>query len=111
MQNTRPVLWLRPREPFSFARTLRFVLSPPPLLNGRTFSPILDYFEDDEYRRVAEIGGQPILYGVSEQRQASGAALRIRVLTGPTDCMTQAALCALVERQFSITLDLVSLMP
>src|SRR2546425_6153115 len=34
MQNTRPVFWVKPREPFSFARTLRFVLSPPPLLNG-----------------------------------------------------------------------------
>src|SRR2546422_11439823 len=105
MQNTRPVLWLRPREPFSFARTLRFVLSPPPLLNRRTFSPLLDYFEDDEYRRVAEIGGQPVLYGVNELRQGS-PALRVRVLTGPTDRMTHAALRALVERQFSTTLDL-----
>jgi DNA-3-methyladenine glycosylase II len=75
-------------------------------LNRRTFSPLLDYFEDGEYRRATEIGDQPVLYGVSEQRQASGAALRIRVLTGPTDRVTQAALRALVERQFSTTLDL-----
>jgi len=105
MQNTRPVFWVKPRGPFSFARTLRFVLSPPPLLNSRKFSPLLDYFEDGEYRRATEIGSQPVLYGVSELRQGS-AALRIRVLTGPTDRLIQAALRALVERQFSTTLDL-----
>ena len=46
---------LTPRQPFSFAHTLRFILSPPALLNGRKFEPLLDYFEDGEYRRVVEI--------------------------------------------------------
>ncbi len=73
---------LRPREPFSFTRTLRFILSPPALLNGRQFAPLLDYFEDGEYRRLADIQGQPVLYGVSE-RQTFPATLRVRILAGP----------------------------
>src|SRR2546426_9234693 len=73
---------LRPREPFSFTRTLRFILSPPALLNGRQFAPLLDYFEDGEYRRLADIQGQPVLYGVSE-RQTFPATLRGRILARP----------------------------
>ncbi len=97
---------LEPREPFNFARTLRFILSPPPLLKRRQFAPLLDYFEDGEYRRVAEIEGEPVLYGVSEARRGSTAWLRVRILAGPTDPRTKRALRALVERQFSTDLDL-----
>jgi len=39
---------IRPRAPFNFAQTLRFILSPPALLNGRQFAPLLDYFVDGE---------------------------------------------------------------
>lgn len=97
---------LEPREPFGFALTLRFVLSPPALLNGREFPPLLDYFEEGEYRRVAEVGGEPVLYGVSELRRGSTAELRVRILAGPADEATQQAIRALVERQFSTELDL-----
>ncbi len=107
---------LKPREPFNFTRTLRFVLSPPALLNGRPFAPLLDYFEEGEYRRVAQIEGQPVLYGVSEARQGSttalrhesyGSGLRLRILAGPADGATKRAVCALVQRQFATHLDLV----
>ena len=96
---------LRPREPFSFARTLRFILSPPALLNGRHFAPLLDYFEDGEYRRLADIEGQPVLYGVSEH-QTFPATLRVRILAGPAGPRTRSAVRSLVERQFSTRLDL-----
>jgi DNA-3-methyladenine glycosylase II len=94
---------LYPREPFSLVHTLRFILSPPPLQNGRRFAPLLDYFVDGEYRRIAEIAGQPVLYGV---REAGGSRLRARILAGPGDSATRAGFRALVERQFSIRLDL-----
>src|SRR5439155_2923617 len=96
---------LRPREPFSFTRTLRFILSPPAHLHGRQFAPLLDYFEDGEYRRVADIEGQPVLYGVSE-RQPPPATLRVRILAGPAGPRTRSAVRSLVERQFSINLEL-----
>jgi len=96
---------LRPRKPFSFTRTLRFILSPPALLNGRQFAPLLDYFERGEYRRVVEIGGQPILYRVVEERQRRSPVLRMRVLVGPNDAETRRAIRGLVERQFSTQLD------
>lgn len=95
---------LEPREPFDFLRTLRFILSPPALLNGRSFAPLLDYFEQGEYRRVAEVSGQPVLYGVSENRTPHG--LRVRILSGPTDAATAHAVQGRVERQFSTLLDL-----
>jgi DNA-3-methyladenine glycosylase II len=97
---------LIPRQPFDFARTLRFVLSPPALLNGRQFAPLLDYFEDGEYRRVADIGGQPVLYGVSEVNARKPAGLRVRILSGPSDKATEREVRSLVERQFSTGLDL-----
>lgn len=97
---------LKPREPFSFAHTLRFILSPPALLNGRRFPPLLDYFEEGEYRRIAEIDGQPLLYGVREERHSGAPALRVRVLAGPSTAATERSLPALVERQFSTELDL-----
>lgn len=97
---------LTPRQPFSFARTLRFILRPPELLNGRKFAPLLDYFEDREYRCAVEIGAQTVVYGVSEVRRGRSAVLRIRILAGPHEPQTQAAICALVKRQFSTDLDL-----
>ncbi len=97
---------LRPRQPFDLARTLRFVLSPPALLNGRQFAPLLDYFHEGEYRRVADLGGQKILYGVSEERRGPTAGLRVRILAGPAEPATQQSILALVRRQFSTDLDL-----
>jgi DNA-3-methyladenine glycosylase II len=97
---------LKPREPFSFAHTLRFILSPPALLNGRRFPALLDYLEEGEYRRIAEIDGQPILYGVREERHSDAPALRVLVLAGSSAATTRRPLQALVERQFSTDLDL-----
>ncbi|HUI42430.1 MAG TPA: hypothetical protein VL523_10725 [Terriglobia bacterium] len=108
------------REPFDFGRTLRFMLSPPALLNGRRFEPLLDHFEEGEYRRAAEINGQPVLYGVKEAGRPAfkkkpggasaegtgGAGLEVRVLAGPGDEVTAQAVAALVRRQFSTDLDL-----
>ena len=99
-------MFLKPTQPFSFANTLRFILSPPALLNGRQFAPLLDYFEEGEYRRVAEIGEQAVLYGVSEERRGRNAGLRIRILAGPEDPRTQEVIRSLVARQFSTDLDL-----
>ena len=97
---------LSPQQPFDFTRTLRFVLSPPALLNGRQFEPLLDYFENGEYRRVADIAGQPVLYGVSEVKARKPAGLRVRILTGPGGKAAEAEVRALVERQFSTGLNL-----
>ncbi len=99
-------MWLRPQEPFSLVRTLRFVLSPPALLNRRPFAPLLDYFNEGEYQRVAEINGQQVLYGVSGEQRDRTDGLQVRILAGPSDRETQDALCVLVERQFSTYLDL-----
>ena len=105
-------------EPFDFERTLRFVLSPPALLNGRLFEPLLDHFEYGEYRRAADLNGQPVLYAVREikpsltktgrgARPGKGrAALDLRVLAGPRDETTESTLAELVQRQFSTRLDL-----
>ncbi len=97
---------IRPIPPFDFARTLRFTLSPPALLNGRKFAPLLDYFEDGEYRRVVELDALPVLYGIREERDASGVVLRLRVLAGPSDERALHRLEALARRQFSTDLDL-----
>lgn len=97
---------IEPRQPFDFARTLRFILSPPALLNGREFAPLLDYFVEGEYRRVAEVEAQPVLYGVSESRRGRSRALRAQILAGPTDAGAERAVAMLVERQFSTRLDL-----
>ena len=92
------------REPFGFKQTLRFVLSPPQLQNGRKFEPLLDHFEEDEYRRVAEIDGQPVLYGVSEAK--SQEALTVRIKAGSAEDGTLQAVAAMVERQFSARLNI-----
>jgi len=97
---------LKPREPFDFARTLRFILSPPGLLKGRRFPPLLDYFEEGEYRRVADVGGQLVLYGVREESEGKKPALRVRVLAGPSDDTTRRLVATQVERQFAVHLDL-----
>ena len=107
------------REPFDFKRTLRFILSPPELLSGRRFEPLLDHFVDGEYRRAVEIGGQPVLYGVKEATKpalqvrprrkspatpSGGPALEVRILMGSPEAEPEVA--ALVRRQFSTDLDL-----
>jgi DNA-3-methyladenine glycosylase II len=97
---------LTPQEPFDFGHTLRFILSPPLLLNRRKFPPLLDYFEEGEYRRVAEIGGRRILIGIRETRRGAKPALRVRVLTEPADAATKQEVRARVERQFSTRLNL-----
>ena len=102
---------IRPRQPFSFARTLRFILSPPELLSGRSFAPLLDYHEDGEYRRVASINGQPVLFGVSEAGGGRTPGLGVRFLTGLPEAPAEASevereVLALVKRQFSTQLDL-----
>src|SRR5215472_15063029 len=97
---------LKPQEPFDFERTLRFILSPPALLNGRVFAPLLDYFVDGEYRRVVEVGGQQVLYGVRERRRGAAPKLEFRVLAGPEDHRTVAAVRHTIVRQFATDLDL-----
>jgi DNA-3-methyladenine glycosylase II len=97
---------LEPREPFSFARTLRFILSPPELLNGRRFPPLLDYFEEGEYRRVADVGGQLALYAVREEIERGKPTLQVRILSGVADATLRRAVLSLVEGQFSTRLDL-----
>lgn len=97
---------LEPRQPFSFTHTLRFILSPPALLNGRGFAPLLDYFEGGEYRRVIEVDGQAVLYGVREELRKSRPSLRIRILAGPRDAATARAVGERVGQQFSAHLDL-----
>jgi DNA-3-methyladenine glycosylase II len=96
---------LRPREPFHFGRSLKFILSPPALPGNRLFAPLLDYFEEGEYRRVVSINGQHVLYAVAAVPKSSEVALRVRILSGPTDGVTQRLVLALVERQFSASLD------
>jgi DNA-3-methyladenine glycosylase II len=97
---------LRPREPFNFAHTLRFILSPPALLNGRQFAPLLDHFVEGEYRRVLDFGERLVLCGVSEERHGSSSALRVRILAGSDDGGVQRAVVSQVARQFSTDLDI-----
>ena len=99
-------MFIEPRQPFSFARTLRFTLSPPALLNGRKFEPILDQLVDGEYRRLVSINGQPVLYGVKEERRGGKPGLAIRILTREAGEYVQDQIRRLVERQFSTGLDL-----
>lgn len=98
---------LHPQEPFNFHRTLRFILSPPALLNGRQFDPLLDYFVGGELRRAAEVGGEPVLYGVSEDRTSgSGVALRVRVLHGSASRFVRNAVAGIVQRQLGLDVDI-----
>lgn len=98
---------LHPQEPFNFHRTLRFILSPPALLNGRQFDPLLDYFVEGELRRAAEVGGEPILYGVSEDRTSEpSVALRVRILRGSASRSIRNAVAGIVQRQLGLDVDL-----
>ena len=97
---------VHPRAPFNFAQTLRFILSPPALLNGRQFAPLLDYWVDGEYRRVLELGEQLILYGVRDKGHTASPALRVRILAGPDHDRARRAVASEVRRQFSTDLDL-----
>jgi len=97
---------LMPREPFDLARTLRFILSPPGLLKGQPFPPLLDYFEEGEYRRVADVGGQLVLYGVRQEIERKKPALQVRILAGPADDTIRRAVATQVEHQLSAHLDL-----
>src|ERR1051326_1625429 len=81
---------LTPRQPFNFGQTLRFILQPPALLNGRQFAPLLDYFENGEFRRAAEVDGEAVLYGVREVAQ-NPLQLRVRILAGPSHAHTTKA--------------------
>lgn len=96
---------IQPKQPFDFRQTLKFILSPPALLNGRIFDPLMDYFQDGEYRRVIRIDGQLVLYGVSE-KDSSEQALRVRVLEGPSGRNVSHHIKLLVARQFAAGLDL-----
>ena len=97
---------IHPRAPFNFAQTLRFILAPPALRNGREFAPLLDYFVDGEYRRVLDLGGRLILYGVREEGRPDKPSLRVRILAGADDEQARQAVTTEVARQFSTDLDL-----
>jgi DNA-3-methyladenine glycosylase II len=97
---------LQPYPPFNFLRTLKFILSPPALLNARAFAPLVDHFHDGEYRRAIRIGGQPVLYGVSEDGNSRKPTLRIRVLKGPAARDISRRVQKMAARQFSAELDL-----
>jgi DNA-3-methyladenine glycosylase II len=99
-------MFLATRQPFSFQKTLRFILSPPALLNGRQFEPLLDHLVENEYRRVVEIAGQPVLYGVTEASRGKERGIQARILAGPADAATLSTVLSLVERQFSTSLNL-----
>lgn len=103
--DSSPVL-VQPLQPFDFHRTLKFILSPPAGLTGRGFEPLMDHFQDGEYRRAVRIDGQPVLYGVSEERILNTPALSIRVLKGPGGGRARHRVRQVVARQFSTALDL-----
>jgi DNA-3-methyladenine glycosylase II len=95
-----------PRPPFDLNLTLRFVLSPPSLRNGRSHAALLDYWVEGEYRRAARIGHHLVLYGVKEERRGAKRLLSVRILSGPRDKDTQSAVITAIERQFATALDL-----
>ncbi len=94
---------LNPKAPFDLVRTLRFILSPPGLQNGRPFEPLLDHLVDGEYRRLADVGGRLVLYGV---RQRGRGTLDFRIVQGEANVSTAAPVSLLVRRQFSLDLDI-----
>jgi DNA-3-methyladenine glycosylase II len=100
-----PVL-IQPQQPFDFVRTLKFILSPPAALNGRVFEPLLDHFQDGEYRRAIRVDGRPVLYSVGEERNSGGPALRVRVLKGSSSRSVHQRVQQVVSRQFAAELDL-----
>jgi DNA-3-methyladenine glycosylase II len=98
----RARMLIRPRPPFDFRHTLRFNLGPPAPSSGQEFRPLLDHFEDGEYRRVVDLDGEPVLYGVREE----SGGLGVRILRGPSSPAAQAVVQDVVMRQFSPDLDL-----
>lgn len=97
---------VRPLQPFDFLRTLKFILSPPAGLNSRVFEPLMDHFEDGEYRRAVKIDGRPFLYGVSERRNSGNPELRVRILKGPHGGKVPHRVRQGVAQQFATDLDL-----
>jgi DNA-3-methyladenine glycosylase II len=97
---------LIPCQPFDFNETLRFVLSPPRLQNGRQFEPLLDHWADGEYRRLMLVGGEPVLYGLSPAGRPGAHTLRLRIVQGGKDAATQGAVARAVQRQFKLAFDL-----
>jgi DNA-3-methyladenine glycosylase II len=97
---------VQPQQPFDFLRTLKFVLSPPAALNGRVFEPLMDHFQDGEYRRAIRIDGRPVLYGVSEERNCGVPALRVRILKGPSGRNVHHQVQQVAAKQFAAELDL-----
>jgi DNA-3-methyladenine glycosylase II len=66
----------------------------------------MDHFLDGEYRRTIRINGQPVLYGVSEERNSGVPALRVRILKGPRDRNIHHQVQQVVAQQFAARLDL-----
>jgi DNA-3-methyladenine glycosylase II len=97
---------VQPQQPFDFLRTLKFILSPPALLNGRVFEPLMDHFEEGEYRRAIRIDGQPVLYGVSEAGYSGAPTLKVRVLQSPGARNIHHRVQQVAAQQFAAELDL-----
>jgi DNA-3-methyladenine glycosylase II len=97
---------VQPQQPFDFHRTLKFILSPPAALKGRVFEPIMDYYQEGEYRRAVRIDGQTVLYGVSEALGSHPPALRVRVLKGPGGRSVHRHVQQVAAQQFATDLDL-----
>ncbi len=99
-------MFVQPKQPFNFEQTLKFILSPPLLLNGRVFEPLMDHFEDGEYRRAIRVAGRPVLYGVSEDRSSGAPGLKVRILNGPRGREVLRSVQQVAVRQFEADLDL-----
>jgi DNA-3-methyladenine glycosylase II len=67
---------------------------------------LLDYFEEGEYRRVADVGGHLVLYGVREEIERGKSTLQVRVLAGAADETLRRAVVTQAAGQFSTDLDL-----
>lgn len=74
--------------------------------NGREFEPLLDYWEDEEYRRVLEVRDGLVLYGVSENGHEG--SLRVRILFGPSGATARKEVERAVRQQLATGLDLKS---
>ncbi|HEX5411785.1 MAG TPA: DNA-3-methyladenine glycosylase [Terriglobia bacterium] len=97
---------IEPQQPFNFVRTLKFILSPPSALNGRPHEPLMDHYQDGEYRRAIWIDGRPVLYGVAEELNSALPSLRVRVLKGKRGRSVHQQIQQAVSRQFATALDL-----
>lgn len=97
---------IRPLQPFDFHRTLKFILGPPAGLNGRVIEPLMDHFENGEYRRAVRIDGRPVLYAVSEGGSSNAPALNVKVLSGPDGGSVRHSVRRMVAAQFATDLDL-----